>query len=378
MPDILELSAKTSDIIKALQQTDTYDIINGGGRRLNLESIEQPKIKGFDPEKPMPQQISLKTDVVFSGYGAGYKFVASVTYSATVPADWNADTSIQEVQNFVEDTDFLITADNIRFSVHQTILPPLGGGRPSLSLVDLKQAGQIIAYKLHGQMPSKVGFDDLLVEEINFIIRQALVQLMIKRTGKLRTSIKETHKILIGMQQPIEVWVRYSSYYQLLTTTSNSTTYNALSTIGEPAHLKCVVKHILNYDAGYSLNIEALYSTPYPDGEPAIKTPRAIKKFLKKADLDCKVISVFFGSSHKERVGGSHEERVLDDDRFHKLGIAFDNEEALSIIESAINDPIVASHKTFRDAMIQIKELAKISIASDMRTPSISQLYIGW
>ena len=344
--------------LKKLKDLRGYDLVNGGGRRMNLEGIELISIKGFhaEPNNPEPQVAHITCQLNLKSYANAWKMQATVTYSAPIPDALVGTFSVQALSDYAKKTIFDITVtDSKVVASHRCDYEAVGDVSSHLGGIMADDINAIIKHKLLGNLPTSRGFDDSLVAEINDIIRERLFNKLMMQADKRPTSTMITKDIIRGLHQPMEAFVCGAQNYRFLTT-KNEVEYNPSMNPELSPYLQLTVSTMLKYEAGYIIYIDTIYRTSYPYATPAPSNPKDIDNFLKKTTFDFNVIKVTFGINNDAKTPN------LENKPYHSLSDAFDKDYAASYIQELLNDPSKAFNKVLSNALEDMLVKSKVSI----------------
>lgn len=362
------MSDTIANIVTELKNSEAYSIVNGNNRGMNLQSIELLSITGFDPETDHPQTCSIKSLVTLTNYSSDYKITANVIYSAAIPADWSADTTLDETSKFAREHDFDISVEDARlYRLETPVINLLGGWSTALHSVDLPAVEQVLLHKLLGNMPSDVGLDNYLVSEINSIIRNRLFEKFMMQVGSYPTSIEATNRILRGSNGAITSMIHGGLDYRFLTNTIENHPNDVAISHQQAAYLQVALRGLFVYDAGYEISVYMVYRTDYPNNMPPPQKNRDIRKFLDTANFDCKVIKADISRNHTNP-------DMISTENYLSIARVFDKDEACSQVQAALNDPSKLGDNAFGRAVHEMIDISKQSIGNRIKSGGLTRL----
>lgn len=347
------MSVYSEEEIEKVKGLHEFELVTGGGRRLNLYGIELIDIVGYNPDIPsnQPQVAVITCKVDIGSYGDDWKMASYATYSAPIPSEWSNDTDIQTLSDFAMKGAFDITvSDSVIVKSKGMDYEVMDAPRQNIHMVSSEAINEVVKHKLLGNLPSSKGFDDSLIDQINTIIRSRLFNKLMMQVGEHRISAAITKEMVEGVSGGVEALSNGVQDYRFLTTSNEG--YHVAP------FLKLKSSMVLKYEAGYMIYIDTIYHTDYPHATPVPTKPAKIKSFIDNANFDLNVIKVTLGIN-KDVTNGS----LITKDDYLTLARAFDGDEARKLIQLALTKPNEIENKTLAKAISELFEKANKSIA---------------
>lgn len=365
MSVISECALEEVEKVKALHG---FDVINGNGRRINLDGIQLIEIQGFNIDMPeKPKIMSITCQLNLSSYGGVWRTHSTVTYSAPIPADWSHETGVYVLSEYIKRGVFDIEVKDSRVvKAKEPYYQPVGGWNQYVGALTPDTVDQVVRHKLLGNLPSKKGFDNSLVEEINDIIRTRLFNKVLNQLGSHPTSVALTREAINGMGLPIQgqtSCLPSKSNYEFMTTKSLSC-QDPLVDHDDSPYLQIVVSSVLEYEAGYMIYIDTFYKAMYPYATPKPTDDAHILQALKTARFDTKVVKVSFGINNPAIDQGDHPDAI---NNYKTLSAAFDVDEAARIIQNLLVRPEDSENEALYGAIKDIIEKSERYFCNEIK-----------
>lgn len=314
---------------KELEDNVAIDIVNGGGTRVNLNSIRVLNLQSMIPgdDAAVLPEISpyirkpgmfIDTEIRLGYYGSPYEITAQLMYEPVMPDAPYTIEDIQTLSELIYNGEGNFTVGNIDFTRNKSNnARPLNDIYVNLMHINHNDIAKVIELKMNGELESDKGFDKALVNVIKKALKDELFKHVMLRVGAKLADPGETERLLIAKASKVDVGIRHLSGYKITTVfpLAHEVSFN------NPPGFETVVCMSVDYSDGYAFELEVKYTADYPVGTKLPKTGRAIKKFVDKSNLKAEIIRIDNRMSNRFAPKSEADKNLVRENVFSKMDL---------------------------------------------------------
>ena len=347
---------------KELEDNVAIDIVNGGGTRVNLNSIKvlnlQSMIPGDDagvlPEiSPYIRKpgMFIDTEIRLGYYGSPYEITAQLMYEPVMPDAPYTIEDIQTLSELIYNGEGSFTVGNIDFTRNKSNdARPLNDIYVNLMHINHNDIAKVIELKMNGELESDKGFDKALVGIIKKALKDELFKHVMLRVGVRLADPGETERLLIAKASKVDVGIRHLSGYKITTVFPLADEVS----FDNPPGFETVVCMSVDYSDGYAFELEVKYTADYPVGTKLPKTGRAIRKFVDKSNLKAEIIRIDNRMSSRFAPKSEADKNLVRENVFSKMDLFV----AKWILTLALN----GNTGFYGDNIVKISEISETKV----------------